>query len=99
MVFQDTVVVPRPVMVVGEAASAMVGALALLTITWRLAVCEPAMPVQVRAYVVLAESVADIVPEVGLDPLQPPDAMQLCAPLADHCSVTVSPAVMFPGDN
>jgi hypothetical protein len=55
--------------------------------------------VQVRVYVVVAESVADIVPDVGRVPLHPPEAVQSCAPLAAHCRMTVSPSEILVEDN
>lgn len=50
---------------------------------------EPPDPVQVRVNVVVF-AIARVLnePLVGSDPLQPPDAAQLCASIALHCSVT-----------
>src|ERR1700735_3682984 len=43
--------------------------------------------------------VVDKAPDVGRLPLQPPDAVQLFAPLADQRSVIESPASTLPGES
>ena len=53
--------------------------------------CPPG-PVQVNTKVVLAINGSVVmVPLVGCEPLQPPDAVQLCASCALHCNVVDVP--------
>lgn len=76
---------------VGSAVNVSVGAGA---VTFTVTVCEalPPGPVQVSWKLVVWDSAAVVVlPDIPLDPVQPPDAVQLLAPVVDQLRVLVLP--------
>jgi hypothetical protein len=73
---------------VGLALNETLGGLAD-TVTVADCDAEPPAPVQVSVYFVVTVSAEVLVePLIGSAPLQPPDAMQLCALVALHCKIT-----------
>jgi hypothetical protein len=83
-------------MAVGLAVSVTVGA--GTTVTVALCAPLPPMPSQVNVNVVVTVSAAvEAVPLTGLDPLQPPDAVQLVALVELQLSVEVPPPAMLVG--
>jgi len=88
---QVNVDIPPLATVVGEADKVTVGAGETTTTSADCEACPPG-PVQVKTYVVFAINGSVVmVPLVGWLPLQPPEAVQLCASLALHCKVVDVP--------
>jgi hypothetical protein len=88
------------VTLVGEAPSEIVGAgVAAVTATLADALVVPPPPVQMSTKVVSALNVPVLPePEVGLAPLQPPEAVHEVASVEDQFSVEDPPLVMLVGD-
>lgn len=75
----------------GSAVSVTTGGETATTVTAVDCVAEPPGPSQVKLNWVDCDTVVDRLPEVGCGPLQPPEAMQLCAFLALQESVVDVP--------
>ena len=83
------------VTLLGLAVRVMLGAVAA-TVTVAVCDAEPPVPVQVSMKFVVAVKVAVLCePLVANAPFQPPDAVQLCASVVFHDSVTEWPTVML----
>jgi len=85
--------------VVGDADNVTVGAGGVfVTVTVTLACAVPPAPVQLRMNVVLAFNVPLTLPETGIAPLQPPDAVHDVAFVEVHVKVPLPPLAMVVGD-